>query len=53
MKKILFAVAGGKIPIVPIPEPPTEIPTMTEWGFILFVVLAGAVGLYSLVKRKC
>jgi len=32
--------------------PPTSVPTMTEWGMIIFVVLAGFGSIYYLRRQK-
>jgi len=57
MKKLLVALmyvltsipvfAGEKPP----PEPPKEIPTMSEWGMIIFMVVAGIGAIYYLKRR--
>lgn len=34
------------------PIAPTAVPTMTEWGMIIFLVLAGMGAVYSLRRRS-
>ncbi len=36
----------------PAPPPPVAVPTMTEWGMIIFMFLAGFVAIYYLRKQK-
>jgi uncharacterized repeat protein (TIGR01451 family) len=47
----VFRSATAEVAVVA-PTPPTQVPTMTEWGMILFMLLAGLGSVYYLRKRK-
>lgn len=50
----LAATAGGTANLNPEQpqQPPAVVPTMTEWGMIIFMVFAGIVSLYYLRKQR-
>jgi uncharacterized repeat protein (TIGR01451 family) len=47
----VFRSATAEVAVV-VPAPPTQVPTMTEWGMILFMLLAGLGSVYYLRRRK-
>ena len=47
----VFRSATAQVAVV-VPAAPTQVPTMTEWGMIFFMLLAGLGSVYYLRRRK-
>jgi hypothetical protein len=42
----------GEFCFAPAPESPTSIPTLSEWGIIIFMMIMLGIGVVTLVRRR-
>jgi len=47
----VFRSASAQVAVV-VPGPPAQVPTMTEWGMIIFIVLAGLGSVHYMRRQK-